>query len=219
MMSEGVSLSLSGLTGLLGSAPIVPLVQSGAPDEAVAISRALLAGGLQVLEVVLRTDEAFECLTAIASEFPDVAVGAGTVLSADQAKKALDCGAGFIVSPGLTDGVVRVAQEAGVPVLPGIATATELQQAWTMGLRTVKFFPASLAGGPKMIKALSSVFRDVSFMPTGGVNPDNLMDYLSIPSVLACGGSWLTPKAAIEAGDFAAITALGAKALSIASDH
>lgn len=206
------------LIALLKSAPVVPLVQSNDPAEAVAISGALLQGGLKVLEVVLRTDEAFQCLEKIVSEFPEVQVGAGTVLSGDHAKKAIDCGAKFIVSPGLTEEVVKVSLDNQKPVLPGIATATELQTAWNMGLRTVKFFPASLSGGPKMLKALSSVFRDVSFMPTGGVSPDNLKDYLSIPAVLACGGSWLTPKNAISAGNFDAITALASGALRIANE-
>lgn len=201
----------------LKSAPVVPLVQSNDPEEAVAISHALLAGGMTVLEVVLRTDEAFECLAAVATALPDVQVGAGTVLSEAQVEKALKCGAKFIVSPGLTDGVVRAAQSENVPILPGIATATELQQAWNMGLRTVKFFPASLSGGPKMLKALGSVFRDVSFMPTGGVNATNLTEYLSVPAVLACGGSWLTPKDAIESGDFDTVTDLAREALTIAS--
>lgn len=201
----------------LKSAPVVPLVQSNDPEEAVAISHALLAGGMTVLEVVLRTDEAFECLAAVATALPDVQVGAGTVLSEAQVEKAMKCGAKFIVSPGLTDGVVRAAQSENVPILPGIATATELQQAWNMGLRTVKFFPASLSGGPKMLKALGSVFRDVSFMPTGGVNATNLTEYLSVPAVLACGGSWLTPKDAIESGDFDTVTDLAREALTIAS--
>ena len=203
------------LAAVLKSAPIVPLVQSNDPDEAVKISEALLKGGLKVLEVVLRTDEAFECLEKIAQEFPDIQVGAGTVLSADHAKRTLECGAKFIVSPGLTDGVVEVALSNDVPVLPGIATASELQKAWNMGLRTVKLFPASLAGGPNMIKALSSVFRDVSFMPTGGVKPANLSDYLSIPAVIACGGTWLTPKDQIAAGNFSAVTELAEQALAL----
>jgi len=204
------------LTALLKAAPVVPLVQSNDPDEAVLISKALLDGGLKVLEVVLRTDEAFECLEKIVLEFPDVQVGAGTVLSADHAKKALDCGAKFIVSPGLTEGVVNVSESNNVPVLPGISTATELQQAWNMGLRNVKLFPASLSGGPKMLKALSSVFRDVFFMPTGGVNAANLPDYLAVPAVLACGGSWLTPKDEIAAGNFSTVTELASTALEIA---
>ncbi len=196
---------------------VVPLVESDSPDTALKISEALLEGGLDVLEVVLRTDAALDCLEAIAKEFPHAHVGAGTVLSADQSHEVLRRGATFIVSPGLDPASVKVANDANVPILPGISTATELTQAWNMGLRTVKLFPASIVGGPKMIKALSSVFQDVDFMPTGGVNPANLNEYLAVPSVLACGGSWLTPKDAIEAGDFAAITKLAKDAIAIAN--
>ena len=195
---------------------VVPLVQSDDPKTALKISEALLEGGLDVLEVVLRTDAALDCLEAIAKEFPNAHVGAGTVLSADQSREVIRRGATFIVSPGLDPASVKVANEAGLPILPGISTATELQQAWNMGLRTVKLFPASLVGGPKMIKALSSVFRDVRFMPTGGVSPANLNEYLAVPAVLACGGSWLTPKDKIEAGDFGAITQLAKDAIAIA---
>lgn len=204
------------LSALLSRAPVVPLVQSNDRDEAVAIAEALLDGGMQVLEVVLRTDAAYDCLQAITEAFPDVEVGAGTVLSKAHAEKAITHGAKFIVSPGLHESVVRAAQAGGMPVLPGIATATELQQAWNMGLRTVKFFPAGLSGGPKMLKALSSVFRDVTFMPTGGVSAANLSEFLEISSVIACGGSWLTPADAIGAGDFKSITQLAKDALSIA---
>lgn len=195
---------------------VVPLVQSDDPETALKISEALLKGGLDVLEVVLRTDAALDCLEAIAKEFPKAHVGAGTVLSADQSKEVIRRGASFIVSPGLDAASVDVAKAADIPILPGISTATELQQAWNMGLRTVKLFPASLVGGPKILKALSSVFRDVRFMPTGGVNPANLNEYLAVPAVLACGGSWLTPKDAIEAGDFGAITQLAKDAIAIA---
>lgn len=195
---------------------VVPLVQSDDPATALKVSEALLEGGLDVLEVVLRTDAALDCLEAIAKEFPKAHVGAGTVLSADQSQEVIRRGASFIVSPGLDAASVDVAKAADIPILPGISTATELQQAWNMGLRTVKLFPASLVGGPKMLKALSSVFRDVRFMPTGGVNPANLNEYLAVPAVLACGGSWLTPKAAIDAGDFAAITKLAKDAIAIA---
>lgn len=202
----------------LKNAPVVPLVQSDNPDEAIAISKALLEGGLDVLEVVLRTDAALECLKAVADAFPDANVGAGTVLSPAQAETAIAHGAKFLVSPGLHDGVVGVAQQNGLTILPGVATASELQQAWNLGLRTVKFFPASLAGGPKMLKALSAAFRDMQFMPTGGVSADNLPEYLAVPSVIACGGSWLTPADAIAAGNFDAITALAAQARAIANN-
>lgn len=202
----------------LKNAPVVPLVQSDNPDEAIAISKALLEGGLEVLEVVLRTDAALECLKAVADAFPDANVGAGTVLSPAQAETAIAHGAKFLVSPGLHDGVVGVAQQNGLTILPGVATASELQQAWNLGLRTVKFFPASLAGGPKMLKALSAAFRDMQFMPTGGVSADNLPEYLAVPSVIACGGSWLTPADAIAAGNFDEITALAAQACAIANN-
>lgn len=196
---------------------VVPLVQSDDAKTALKISEALLKGGLDVLEVVLRTDAALDCLEAIAKEFPHAHVGAGTVLSAEQSREVIRRGASFIVSPGLDSASVKVANEAGIPILPGVSTATELQQAWNMGLRTVKIFPASLVGGPPMVKALSSVFRDVQFMPTGGVSTANLKDYLAVPAVLACGGSWLTPKDAIDAGDFAAITKLAKDAIAIAN--
>jgi len=206
------------LTKSLEAKQVVPLVQSDDPKTALKISEALLEGGLDVLEVVLRTDAALDCLEAIAKEFPHAHVGAGTVLSADQSREVIRRGASFIVSPGLDTASVKVASDEGLPILPGISTATELQQAWNLGLRTVKLFPASLVGGPKMIKALSSVFRDVRFMPTGGVSAANLTEYLSVPAVLACGGSWLTPADAIAKGDFAAITKLAKEAIAIAQN-
>ena len=200
----------------LRQAPVVPLVQADDPDTAIKIANALIAGGLTVIEVVLRTPEALVCLEKVASSVAGAIVGAGTVLSADQAEAAVSAGATFIVSPGLHAPVVEVAMAADLPMFPGVATATEAQQAWNLGIRTMKFFPASLAGGPAMLKALGSVFQDVMFMPTGGISPKNLPDYLSLPSVLACGGSWLTPKAAIAEGDFDAITKLAAEAIAIA---
>lgn len=204
------------ISELLTNNPVVPLVQADDPVVAVKTSRALAAGGLQVAEVVFRTDRALECLLAVAEEVPEMIAGAGTVLSAEQANAALDNGAKFIVSPGLDDGVVGVAQEHGVPVYPGTMTPSEVQHAFNLGLDTVKFFPASIAGGVPALKALASVFRTMKFMPTGGVSPGNLSDFLAVPAVLACGGSWLTPKDAIAAGNFEAITALAAEAVAIA---
>ena len=201
---------------ILSENPVVPLVQSDDPDTAVAISRALVAGGLSVIEVVFRTDRALECLQAVAEKVPDAIAGAGTVLSATQAQAALDHGARFIVSPGLDDDVVAVAKDNNVPIYPGIMTPSELQHAFNLGLETVKFFPASIAGGLPALKALSSVFRTIRFMPTGGVSAANLADFLAVPAVLACGGSWLTPKAAIDAGNFDEITKLAAEAVAIA---
>ncbi|MGB5739185.1 MAG: bifunctional 4-hydroxy-2-oxoglutarate aldolase/2-dehydro-3-deoxy-phosphogluconate aldolase, partial [Woeseia sp.] len=172
--------------------PVVALVQADDPKIAVKTAKALADGGLAVVEVVFRTDRALECLQAVADEVPESIAGAGTVLTAKQAEAAVTAGAKFIVSPGLDDGVIAVARKHDVPILPGIATATELQRAYNLGLEIVKFFPASIAGGIPALKALSSVFRSMRFMPTGGITPDNLADYLAIPAVLACGGSWLT---------------------------
>ena len=135
------------ITNSLEQTRVVPLVQADDPDTAVKISEALIEGGLSVLEVVLRTDEALECLEAIADKFPDAHVGAGTVLGADQSQDVIARGASFIVSPGLDEASVKVAQSSNIPIFPGIATPTELQRAWNLGLRTVKFFPAGLAGG------------------------------------------------------------------------
>ena len=206
------------ITDLLTKCPVVPLVQADDPEVAVQTSRALAAGGLQVAEVVFRTDRALECLQAVADEVPEVLAGAGTVLSAEQAHAALDNGAKFIVSPGLDDGVVGVAKERGVPVYPGIMTPSELQHAINLGLDTVKYFPASIAGGVPGLKALSSVFRTMKFMPTGGISPGNLAEYLAVPAVLACGGSWLTPADAIKAGNYDAVTTLAAEAVAIANN-
>lgn len=205
------------LSSVLESAPVVPLVKADDPATAVAVSRALAAGGLNVVEVVFRTDRALECLAAVAAEVPEMVAGAGTVLSARQAEQALASGARFIVSPGLDEGVVTVARNHDVPVFPGIATATELQRAFNLGLDVVKFFPATIAGGIPALKALASVFRAMRFMPTGGVSAKNLAEFLAVPAVLACGGSWLTPDDAVAAGEFGVVTKLAREALQIAA--
>ena len=204
------------ISELLAANPVVPLVQADDPAVAVATSRALASGGLQVAEVVFRTDRALECLQAVADDVPEMIAGAGTVLSAEQAKAAIASGARFIVSPGLDDGVVSVAKDHGIPVYPGTMTPSEVQHAFNLGLDTVKFFPASIAGGVPALKALASVFRTMKFMPTGGVSPGNLAEFLAVPAVLACGGSWLTPADAIAAGDYQKITELAAEAVAIA---
>jgi len=197
-------------------APVVPLVQCDDPDVAIDISQALLKGGLTVVEVVLRTRRALQCLAAIGKACPEAMIGAGTVLSGEQARAAIDAGARFIVSPGLDESVITVANAQDVPVFPGVATASEVQRAWNQGLRLVKVFPAGIAGGPALLKALSSAFREMKFMPTGGVSAKNLAQYLAIPSVFACGGSWLTPADAVAAGDFEMISKLANEAVKIA---
>lgn len=204
------------LSRRLSEAPVVPLVGEDDPATAVAVSRALSAGGLNVIEVVMRSDNAQAGMEAILAECEGLAVGAGTVLTLDQAKSVVASGAQFIVSPGLVEKIAQYCLAEDIPFFPGTMTAGEVQRAYAMGLREVKFFPASLAGGVPMLKAFSSVFREMRFMPTGGVSPANLSDFLALPSVIACGGSWLTPADAIAAGRFEEVTALAAGALDIA---
>ena len=204
------------LTTRLGNAPVVPLIGEDDTARAVATANALAQGGLSVIEVVMRSDGAQRGMEAIIAGTEGLIVGAGTVLTLDQCKSVLDSGAQFIVCPGLVDAIAEYCLDQNVPIYPGTMTAGEVQRAYALGLRKVKFFPASLAGGVPMLKALGSVFREMRFMPTGGVSAANLGEFLAVPNVIACGGSWLTPKDAVESGDYAAITALASEAVSIA---
>ncbi len=197
---------------LLEEVGVVPVVVLDNAEDAIPVAEALRDGGLTIIEVTLRTAAAPDAIYQIAQEVPDVIVGAGTVLNAEQVGIAAGSGARFIVSPGLHESVVAEARSLDLPVYPGVSTATEAQAAWNMGLKSLKFFPAGQAGGVPMLKALSSVFRDVRFMPTGGISTANLLDYLQVPTVIACGGSWLTPVKAIQARDFEAITKLASDA-------
>ena len=203
---------------MLEFTPVVPVVVIDDASHAVPVARALVTGGLPIVEITLRTSAALEAIGAVAADVPEAHVGAGTVLSEEQARAAVSAGARFIVSPGLHDGVVLAANELSVPVMPGVTTPSEVQRAWNLGLRVLKYFPASLAGGIPMLKALGAVFRDVRFIPTGGIWAGNLRDYLELPSVIACGGSWLTPSGAIADGDYAEITRLAAEANAIARE-
>lgn len=207
---------LDHLSNRLAAAPIVPLIGDDDAARAVKTARALSEGGLRVVEVVLRSPGAQKGMEAILSETKGMLIGAGTVLTLEQAKSVIASGAQFIVCPGLVDEIVEYCIAEGVPIYPGTMTAGEVQRAYAMGLRTVKFFPASLAGGVPMLKAFSSVFGEMRFMPTGGVSASNLSDFLALPSVIACGGSWLTPVDALESEDYARITALAEEAVRIA---
>lgn len=204
------------LNARLAAAPVVPLVQADDPNVAVATAKALAAGGLSVIEVVLRTPNALDCLEALCAANDGLIVGAGTVLSAQQASECLDRGAEFLVSPGLDDDSVRLSNDRNIPIFPGVMTPSEVMRARNLGLNVVKFFPASIAGGIPALKALSSVFGDMKFMPTGGVTAANLGDFLALPSVLACGGSWLTPAAAIADGNYDEVTRLARAAVELA---
>lgn len=202
---------------VLAAMPVVPLLAADTEERAIATAGALSAGGLRMVEVLLRHPRALDCLRAVARHPAGMIVGAGTVLDRGQARAALDAGARFLVSPGLDEGVVELALTRGVPVFPGVATATEAQRAWNLGLRSVKFFPAALAGGPAMIRALGEAFGGMRFFATGGISVANLADYLSVPAVIAVGGSWLTPADAVASADYARIRALASEAAALAA--
>ncbi len=202
----------------LQTVPVIPVIVLDRATDAVPVAEALIAGGIPVFEITLRTAAALSAIGEIAKRFPDALTGAGTVLSKSQATQAIDAGAQFIVSPGWDDDVVDTAIAVNIPVVPGVATPSEVQRARRHGLSLLKFFPASLAGGVPMLKAFSSVYSDVRFVPTGGVSAKNLTDYLSVPNVVACGGSWLTPAGPIAEGRFDEITRLAKEARQIADD-
>ena len=202
----------------LQAVPVIPVIVLQRSADAVPVAEALIEGGIPIFEFTLRTEAALPAIEEIAKHFPDALTGAGTVLDKSQARQAIDAGARFIVSPGWDEGVVETAQAAGLPVVPGVATASEVQRARNHGLRLLKLFPAGVAGGIPMLKALSSVYSDIGFVPTGGVSAGNLADYLAVPNVVAVGGSWLTPAKAIADGQFEQITRLSIEARTIAAD-
>ncbi|MBR7181818.1 MAG: bifunctional 4-hydroxy-2-oxoglutarate aldolase/2-dehydro-3-deoxy-phosphogluconate aldolase, partial [Clostridia bacterium] len=169
---------------------------------------ALLRGGLPCAEVTFRTAAAKDAIDAMSKAYPELLVGAGTVLTTKQVDEAVEAGAKFIVSPGLNPEVVKYCVERDIPIVPGINNPTGIEQALSLGLTTVKFFPAEPSGGVKMIKAMAAPYGNVTFMPTGGVSADNLADYLSFPKIIACGGSWMVPPAMVAAGDFDGIEKL-----------
>ncbi len=181
---------------------VVPVVVLDDAKDAEALGKALCDGGLPVAEVTFRTAAAEESIRIMASKFPDMLVGAGTVLTVDQAKRAVAAGAKFIVSPGFNAKVVKYCVDNGIPVTPGIQTPTEIEMALEFGLKVVKFFPAEAAGGLKMIKALAGPYVNTYFMPTGGISLKNAPDYLSYEKIWAVGGSWIAKKDDISAGNF-----------------
>lgn len=199
-------------TSLLDRVPVVPVVVIDDLAHAVPAARALAAGGLPVVELTLRTPVALEAIKAIAAEVPEVLIGAGTVLTPAQADAAVAAGAQFLVSPGSTPTLLRGLQATGVPFLPGVATVSEALSAYELGLTELKFFPAEAAGGAPFLKSLAGPLPQLRFCPTGGITAATAPTYLALPNVGCIGGSWLTPKALLEAGDFAAITALAQQA-------
>ena len=203
---------------LLAAVRVVPVVVLPSPDVAVPLARALADGGLPVVEVTLRTADALAGLAAAAAEVPQAVVGAGTVLDADDAAAAVDAGARFLVSPGFDEGVVAVGRDRGVPVLPGIATATELMRARAAGVGVVKLFPAAVLGGAAAVAALAAAFPGVGFVPTGGIDASSAPTLLARPDVVAVGGSWMVDREAVLAGDWDRVRrdATAAAALGVA---
>ncbi len=188
--------------------PVIPVIVIDDIDAAVPMARALVEGGVRVLEVTLRTSVALRCMEAIAKAVPEAIVGAGTVRSLADARSAKDAGCVFAVSPGYTSAIGLACQNIGLPLLPGVATASEIMQTNADGFRFLKFFPASAAGGIPMLKALAGPFSDVMFCPTGGITAETAPQFLALPNVKVCGGSWLTPADAVAAKDWHRITAL-----------
>lgn len=192
---------------------IVPVVALDDAADAGPLAEALVAGGLPVAEITFRTEAAEESIRAMAAR-GDMIVGAGTVLTPEQVDRAVEAGATYIVSPGTSVKVIERARQHGVAVLPGAVTPTEIQAALELGFDTLKFFPAGTYGGPAALRALSAPFGGVRFVPTGGVGPGNLAEYLTVPAVAAVGGSWMVPSASIRAGDFATVQRLVSEAVA-----
>ena len=197
---------------------IVPVVVLDDAKDARPLAKALCDGGLPCAEVTFRTAAAEESIRIMAQEFPDMLVGAGTVLTTEQVDCAVAAGAKFIVSPGLNPRIVKYCVEKGIPITPGCSNASDIEQALEHGLEVVKFFPAELAGGLKMIKALAGPYVGVKFMPTGGINASNVREYLAYNRIIACGGSWMVKGDLIRAGEFDKITELTKEAVEIVKE-
>jgi 2-dehydro-3-deoxyphosphogluconate aldolase/(4S)-4-hydroxy-2-oxoglutarate aldolase len=200
---------------LLELSPVMPVVVIDDADDAVPTARALLAGGIGVIELTLRTPAALSAIERVAAEVPDIVIGAGTVVSPDQAKQAADAGAKFLVTPGCTDAVVDACFESGLPFLPGASTVSEAMRLAERGLSALKFFPAEASGGVAYLKSIAGPLPSLRFCPTGGITVASAPSYLALPNVGCIGGSWLTPKSAVAAGDFAAIEKLAAEAAKL----
>jgi 2-dehydro-3-deoxyphosphogluconate aldolase/(4S)-4-hydroxy-2-oxoglutarate aldolase len=199
----------------LGQIGLVPVITIDKPQNAVPLARALLDGDIGCAEITFRTSSAEESIYMIRREYPEMLIGAGTVITMEQLEQAVEVGAQYIVSPGFDASIVGWCQEHEVPVLPGVATPTEINMALARGLKLLKFFPAEELGGIRMLKALYAPYSEVRFIPTGGVTSHNLAQYLSLPNVVACGGSWMATKSMISNNSFEEITRLAKEARAI----
>ena len=202
---------------IMAAGPVVPVIVIDKLEQAVPLARALVAGGVWVLEVTLRTACAVEAIRTIAQDVPDAIVGAGTVLNPQQLADVVEAGAQFAISPGLTDELLKAATEGSIPLIPGISTVSELMLGIRYGLREFKFFPAEANGGIRMLQAIGDPFSQVRFCPTGGITSNNYRDYLALKNVLCVGGSWLVPADALEKGDYARITELAKQTVADAT--
>jgi 2-dehydro-3-deoxyphosphogluconate aldolase/(4S)-4-hydroxy-2-oxoglutarate aldolase len=201
---------------VMRDAPVIPVIVLHDVNDAVLLARALVAGGIRMLEVTLRTPQALQCIEAIAKEVPDAVVGAGTIRSAADAQASALAGARFGVSPGYTRSVGKACRDLGLPLLPGVATGSEIMTAQEDGYTQLKFFPALQAGGLPMLKAWQGPFGDVTFCPTGGIHAGNAAEFLALSNVACVGGSWIVPANAIKAGDWALIEQLARAATTLA---
>lgn len=200
---------------VMRAGPVIPVIVIGDLAQAVPLAKALVAGGVRVLEVTLRTPAGLDAIRAIAREVPDAIVGVGTVTAPEEFAEARAAGAQFAVSPGLTPALAEAGRTSGMPCLPGVMTPSDVIAARAAGFRQLKLFPAQQAGGLGMLRALHGPFPDIVFCPTGGVTEETAPEFLALPNVACVGGSWLTPKAAVDAKDWAGITRLAARAAAL----
>ena len=206
------------MLALLQNVHIIPVIEIEALDSTIPLTEALIKGGLSIIEITLRTDAALAAIKKIATSMPDVIVGAGTVTSVNQVKQAMDSGAKFLVSPGLTSEMIRYCVDHHIPILPGIVTPTELMMGCDFGLEVYKFFPAETMGGVKTLRSLSGPFPQIKFVPTGGINLSNMNTFLHEKCVLAVGGSWMATKAMIATKDWSQITKTALKSIQISQN-
>jgi 2-dehydro-3-deoxyphosphogluconate aldolase/(4S)-4-hydroxy-2-oxoglutarate aldolase len=204
-----------GILERLGELAILPVVAIADARRAVPLAEALVAAGLPCAEITFRTAAAADAIRAMRAGCPDLLVGAGTVLTVEQAEAAVEAGAAFLVAPGSNPDVIAAARRRGVPMVPGVCTPSEIERALADGLDVLKLFPAEVCGGVSFLEAVAPVYPDVRFVPTGGIGPANLAAYLALPQVLACGGSWMVKRELVAAGDFEAIARLAAAAVAI----
>ena len=203
------------INDVMNTSPVMPVMVINQIEQAVPLARALVDGGLKVLEITLRTPVALECIRRIKAEVPGAIVGAGTIINTQTLDQAIAAGAEFIVSPGVTPSLLDAALSSGIPTLPGVITPSEVMRLLEKGITAMKFFPAEAAGGIPMLKSIGGPLPQVTFCPTGGVNPKNAPEYLSLSNVACVGGSWMAPAELVDAGDWAEITRRAAEAAAL----